>query len=118
MANKVRGEVAFAAGDKSYTLLFDINALCELEDVLGEGALAGGLGANGAQDVLISLKRLRAFVWCGLRRHHGVLTLADAGDIVGAAGIAAATAAVGEALQAAFPDPSGPFDAPAGGQAG
>ena len=35
MVNAVKGEVAFEVEGRSYKLVLDFNALCEVEDVLG-----------------------------------------------------------------------------------
>lgn len=102
MANSQRGEVAFLAGDSSYTLSFSINALCELEDALGDGvnAIAAQLGNPGA----VRIKTLRAVLWAGLLDHHDGLSIDDAGRVMTEAGIPATMAAIGKAFAAAFPD--------------
>ena len=52
MGNPYKGEVQFTAGGKSYTLYFSINAMCELEEALGDGIvqLASPSRRQQAQD--------------------------------------------------------------------
>jgi len=110
MPNKAKGEVGFEAGGKAYTLVYTINALCELEGILGDGAAAAGLGTEGA----LSVRRLRAFLWAGLQRHHKGISLDAAGDIIGTIGPTRAVLVVGEAMAAAFPENAGgPLEAAA-----
>lgn len=99
MANPHRGEVAFKAGDKAYTLTYTINAVCELEAALGKGV----------SEIVSDMSRVstvRAVLWAGLRHHHKV-TLEEAGDIMHAAGAAATAQAINSAMGLAFPQPEG-----------
>jgi hypothetical protein len=98
MANPLRGEAAIKAGGVDYTLVFDINALCEAEDALGidTGAILDALAGNTA------MKVTRALLWAGLQRHHSCHLL-EAGEIAQLAGARAAKAAVVKAIAAAFP---------------
>ena len=51
MANKIRGEAALIAGNRTYTLLLTLGALAEIED---------GLGLANLTDVAARLKAIRA----------------------------------------------------------
>lgn len=97
MANKVKGEVGFAANGKGYTLLLDLNALCEAEEHV-PGIMDGGLKE------LKSVKAIRAVFWSGLRRHHPTVTLVEAGDIMQSLGVPEAGRLIGEAMAAAWGD--------------
>jgi hypothetical protein len=98
--SKAKGEVSIEADGKRYTLAFSINALCELEDKLGESvADIGSLAAKGKR-----FSTIRTVFWAGLHDHHPDLTLQDAGKIISAMGIEAADAAVAEAFGLAFPE--------------
>jgi hypothetical protein len=112
MANKAKGEVGFEVDGKSYTLVFSINALCELENQLG------GDVANIAAAGFGGIKRystLRATFWAGLTDHHPNMTLQAVGKIINALGIQKADELAGEAFKLAFPPANGPLaDAPAG----
>lgn len=95
MANAARGEVAFRALDRDWTLLLDINALCEAEDELG--VKVHELAQPG-------LKAIRALLWAGLQRHQQGVTITQAGDIIQAVGMALAAEIVGEAFTLTFPE--------------
>ena len=105
MANPARGEVAFKVADAEYTLRFSTNAICELEDRLDKGLNV--IVAN-----MERLSTVRALLWAGLRAKHPEVTMAQAGEVIDACGMAAATEIIGKALTAAFPqaeagDPNG-----------
>lgn len=104
MANPHRGEVVFKAADAEYTLVFSTNSICELEELLN----------SGLNTIVANMERLttvRALLWAGLHSKHPEISLKKAGDIIDVCGMAAATEAVGRALNAAFPKPE--KDAPA-----
>lgn len=95
MANPHRGEVELKAGEKSYTLAFTINSVCELEDALNKGVneIVGDMGR---------ISVVRAVLWAGLRHHHNV-SLEEAGNVMHEAGAAATAKAINEAMALAFP---------------
>lgn len=98
MANPHKSEVAFKVGDVEYTLKFSTNAICELEDRLDKGL----------NTIVANMERLttvRALLWAGLQSKHDSITLQKAGEIIDQSGMAAATEAIGKALNAAFPRP-------------
>lgn len=101
MANPHRGDIAFDADGKTWTLRYSTNALCELEDDLGEGVAA--LGKSMANPAGVKLKTLRSLVWAGLRDHHADLDKRQAGDLIDAAGAQRIGELVMEAFKAAFP---------------
>lgn len=98
--NPVKGEAVLQAGDTSYTLALDINALCEAEDALGMDIdLLLTKYASGT-----SVKLVRGLVWAGLQAHHPC-TMQEAGAIVSTAGFLAAKTALEKALTLAMPVP-------------
>lgn len=105
MANAQRGEVELVVGDKTYKLRLGINAIVEVEDVLG------GVGINeiiaSLDPANVRIGTLRAILWGALREHHPEVTLLDAGDLIGEVGAAAIAPVVGEAIGAAFPRSEG-----------
>lgn len=105
MANPHRGTVSLQAGDRTYTLSFSVNALCELEDRTGRTIqeLANALNATEG----VSIKMVRDLVWGALRDHHGDTDIAAVGEIMDAAGLQNVVEAVGKALKLAFPDAKG-----------
>jgi hypothetical protein len=99
MANPHKGEASLTVGEAQYTLVFDINGLCEVESLLG-------LSINQILGRMESLTVVRALVWGGLRAKHPEITLNEAGAMVEAIGGAgAALEAVGRGLAGAMPDP-------------
>lgn len=112
MANPQRGSVALQAGDRAYTLSLSVNAMCELEDAIGQPISQIAEQLNRAESVRLST--VRALVWAALRDHHPETTLAQAGELMSAVGVPAVMEKIGEAFQLAFPD--GGEGAPAGGK--
>jgi hypothetical protein len=101
MANAARGEAAFEIEGKTYTLSFSINALCELEDAMGEGVTA--VTRRLSDESKLRLRDVRTVFWAGLRDHHPEIDLAGAGNLMTALGQVEAIEIVGKALALAFP---------------
>jgi len=95
MANPHRGEVAL--GD--HTLVFSINAICDLEDALGRSITEIGT----EMETGLSMRTLRAVIWAGLQERHPGTSEKQAGDIISEVGVPAAGEAVSAAFAAAFP---------------
>ena len=106
MANPARGEARVRIGDRDFTLAYDLNALCEVELLLG-------MPLQSILERLAQprLRDMRALLWAGLQRHHP-MSVAEAGDLLGEVlrSGADATAALGqqlsEGIAAAFPPPA------------
>lgn len=100
-ASAARWQTSFAADGKTYTMVFSINALCELEtdfdDVVAE--VAGVLSGSGKKRLTTLRKVFRA----GLSDHHPEMTERQAGLLMTAIGPQAAFAKVAEAFALAFP---------------
>ena len=96
MTNPINGAKTININGKAYTFILDMNALCDLEDITGKNAITI-LGE--ADNDVVSMKDLRALIFCALKRHHPDITLEEAGDIVGSDFEGAV-----EALTASFPD--------------
>lgn len=98
MSNPHRGEVALPAGDATYTLVYTTNAVCALEEDLGQSLaeIVNGMGR---------LKVMRAVLWAGLLERHQLGKPEDAGPIMDAAGVPAVVEAVNRAISSAFPPP-------------
>ena len=105
MANPLRGSVALQAGDKAYTLSFSINALCELEEEMGQPVAKIAAGLGKPEEMRIAT--VRSLVWAALRDHHPDVDLKSAGELISEAGISNIMPAIGQAFQLAFPAPSG-----------
>lgn len=101
MANAHKGELAFTAGAKDYTLRFSANAICELEQQVDRAAadIVAALGGTPRYSLI------RAVLWAGLTEHHPAITLKTAGEIMDElGGLAAAMRVVTKGLVLAFPD--------------
>ena len=86
MANPERGEVALTVKDRTYTLVLDLNALCELEDLLSKPDQTVTFGQVFLLASQYSGRHCRAIAWAALRRYHPETSLADAADVIEAAG--------------------------------
>ncbi|MBK3402447.1 gene transfer agent family protein [Methylorubrum populi] len=100
MANRRRGEVPLTLGQERYTLCLTLGALAELEDALKADDLAGLVerfagGRLAARDVI-------ALLGAALRCGGHALDDEAVARLPLAGGLAAVTAALGEALVAAF----------------
>ena len=106
MAVPARGETRVRIDGEDRVLAYDLNALCQVEEALGEplSAVAARLGRPALRD-------LRALLWAGLQRHYPGTTLAMAGDLLGEtlrAGESSAGALgerIAEAIAQSFPPP-------------
>ena len=100
MTKPIKGEVKVVADDGpkegEYTLLLDFNALCELEDEF-PGIMEGQVQFEG-------FKSIRRLFQQGFAYHHPDLSEVDVGAIVHSVGLAEASAKLGEALKASFPE--------------
>lgn len=102
MANPIKGEVALVVGERAYKLRLGINAIVEVEDLLG-GKSINEIVANVLDVPRARLGTLRALLWGALREHHSALSVADAGLIIETAGPDAIGTKMAEVLKAAFP---------------
>lgn len=100
MANPLRGEATFKAGDAEKTLVFDINVFCELEADTGMGINALVAEIQGEP----SFTLLRSVFCAGLQTKHPGTTKMEAGAIMSDAGVEGMTGALRGALQAAMPE--------------
>lgn len=100
MANPHRGHIDLTAGEAVYRLSFSINALCELEDATGKSVneLVNEMNSPNPR-----LSMIRTLLWGALRDHHEEVTLREAGEIAGEAGMQQTGEAVGKAFELAFP---------------
>jgi hypothetical protein len=90
MANSHRGEVDLKAGDETYTLVFTINTLCDMEEERPGVNILGDLS---------KLSNIRYLLLSGLRERHPKLNKVDAGRILQDAGLPAAQSAIQLALE-------------------
>lgn len=82
MANPHRGEVELKAGDKTYTLVYTINSLCELEKTTEKSVDEVLSEINSGNPRLLAIRDL---FWAGLLKHHK-MTVNEAGEVMDEAG--------------------------------
>jgi hypothetical protein len=97
--------VAFDHGGKTYKLVFSANALCEMENLTGQPAIAAF--ADMGDPAKARITTLRAALWAALKDNHPDLPLYRAGEIITGIGMAQASKLIGEAFALAFPSPGG-----------
>lgn len=83
VANREKGEIAIAVGDKEYVLVLDFEAMCQLEE---------RLSTDAGKDVTFievmakaergSMRHMRAVFWAALLRHQPDMTFQDASALV------------------------------------
>lgn len=99
MPNPLRGEASFKAGVSSFTLVYDVNAFCDLEDETGFSI--SELVARVKGDPSFTL--LRSIVCAGLQAKHPQTSKAETGEIMADAGVQPVIAAMKKAFEAALP---------------
>jgi len=65
VANPHLGEVEFESGGVRYTLRFDINTICEVDEALGDDFIDRVMSQNKA-----SRRQMRTLFWIALRQNH------------------------------------------------
>ncbi|KQO59577.1 hypothetical protein ASG60_11035 [Methylobacterium sp. Leaf469] len=106
MANRRRGEIPLDLGGQRYTLCFTLGALAELESALGARDLTG-LAERFAGGHLAT-RDLIALLGSALRGGGHALDDAAVAALPLAGGLEPLTAALGEALTAAFGEGASP----------
>jgi hypothetical protein len=94
-----KGEVTVKIDGETFTLVYDFNALCAIEEQLELDVAEMG-------EAIQSPSKMRSVFRIGLQAKHGSMTDLEAGNLIYRLGIREAAEAVGQAFQAAFPDPS------------
>ncbi|MDP3493971.1 MAG: hypothetical protein Q8R82_12725 [Hyphomonadaceae bacterium] len=100
MANSYKGELALQRGASDLILLFDINAMCEIEEQLGLKPDAVVASFNGN----MSLTVLRKLLWGALREHHPEIDLKECGRIIQELTWPVVAEKLGEAIRLSFPE--------------
>ena len=99
MTNPMKGEVTLQDGEVTYKLVYDVNALCAMEDKLDRSVIEVMTNMNGSPRLGV----VRARRWAGLRRHHEDVTLEAAGDMVMSVGMVDVLNVVMVGFKSAFP---------------
>jgi hypothetical protein len=104
MANAQRGEVAFEADGKPYTIHFGIDELCQIETAYNGKSVVEILAdvEQEAKSGKLSVTRVRKIFAIGVG-----LSEQDVSPVINDLGLEKSFQLLGEALRLAFPDPSG-----------
>lgn len=100
MANPERGEVALTIGDRTYTLVLDMDGICQAEAALSSPGQIVSITEIFYGAAIGSQRHARVLVWASLRRHHPDLSLERAGELMGEFGGAEKFFEVVKALRA------------------
>jgi hypothetical protein len=95
------GRISFEAEGESLYLLFDINAICALEDIFDKGVEEIAKEMAGQME----MRKVRTLFFAGLKDCKPCCTQVDAGRVMSALGVEAAAALVGRAFALGFPQP-------------
>lgn len=109
MANRDRGEVELAFGKERYTLRMSMNAVANIEDYLDKGINEIADMVRDPKDFRIGTWRV--LLWGALKEHHNI-SIEEAGEIMGRAGVKFVVEKVGEAMALAFPEADGEAENP------
>lgn len=101
MGNPLKGEVEFPCNGMSYTLRYNINAMCTLEAALGMSVME--VMAVLGDTSKLSISMFRTMFWVGLRDKHPEMTEDQAGIVMDAVGLQEAGTYVAKAFELAFP---------------
>lgn len=125
MANPHRGEIEFEAGGKTFALRYSVNAICDLEVLLGKGFVDitdematwspdadehGNPKPETAEETVARWRRIRAgtvraVFWASLHNCDKTITLERAGDVMSEiGGVQGALIQISRSLRAAMPD--------------
>lgn len=95
----------YSLGD--YTLVFNVNTLCDLEEALGVGDLNELMTVFNSLSDKPSIRTIRSLFYGALKQEHAEMTPGIAGAIISDVGLECATDALMKALEMAFPDGDG-----------
>lgn len=113
--NPHKGDVAFEAGERSYTLRFSTNAIVVMEDHFDMGVNKISALLSDADNLRIG--HVRAVFWAGLTDHHAGVKLQEVGPIIDAIGQARAVELIALAFTRAYPEAEAQANPQAPGQA-
>lgn len=82
MANPERGELALKVGDQTYTLVLDLNAICEIEEAMSTNGQLVTIAQVFIAAAHLSTRHVRVLLWGALQRHHKGTSLEFAGSLL------------------------------------
>jgi len=90
----------FPLGDQKHILQFDVNAVCEAEEVFQEDISS----VLENKDRMKQSRTIRVLLWAALLEHHPEITLRDVGKLIEEQGMDAIGKSIIGALHVAYPD--------------
>ncbi len=101
--NPLRGEAPLVVGGQTYKLVLDVNAYCSMEAALDRDtdSIVAETVAQAGSKTGVNMTLWRGVLWGALQLHHPC-SIADAGTIIGAAGVVAVKQALMRAMQESF----------------
>ena len=106
----MKGEVIFEADGRSYTMLFSINAICNLEENLGKTINQISESLQNTETMRMSLAR--SVFRAGLSDLHPKTTEKQAGEIITNLGFQPAMDLINKAFSLTFPSEEGQENPP------
>ena len=82
MANPERGEVALTIGDRTYTLVLDMDGICQAEAAMSSPGQIVSITEIFYGAAIGSQRHARALVWASLQRHQPDISLQRAGELM------------------------------------
>lgn len=103
-ANSERGRIALTVEDRSYTLTWLFDSMCQVEDLFSTPERRVTFIELIPFLRRMSFTHIRALLWAALREHHGDVTLKQAGELIPKAGVTVVVEKLVELQQALSPD--------------
>ncbi|WP_332717337.1 hypothetical protein [Pelagibacterium mangrovi] len=115
MANRQRGAVEIEAFDRTLTLRFSFNAMCEIEEHFDKSfdEVMSSLNTKHPR-----LTTLRGVLWGAMCENQPRPSLSNIGELVDELGAEAIGAAISKAMEAAFPKSDASENPPKASKAG
>lgn len=106
MANRERGEIRFAVGGKTYTLVLNTHAMATLEEHFSTPENEVPWDVIWTRVLRGSVRTVRALFWAMLQQHHPNVTLEGAAALIDqAGGFEGLTHILHQAAGVSTPDP-------------
>jgi hypothetical protein len=106
MANREKGEFDIIVGDRTYTMVLNTNAMCELEEVFSTPDREYTAQALMQKVNTGSTRYVVAFIWACLREHHAEMTKRDVTRLIDEVGLVGLNNQLQALAKTAQPDPA------------
>lgn len=103
--SKLDGKTVLETPDGDYTLTFNVNTFCDLEETFEVADVNGVLAIIKGLETSPSLRTIRSIFFVSLKQEHPEITIGAVGEIISQVGINSAADSLMEAISDAFPEP-------------